>query len=147
MYILIYHYTGARLNEVAMMQKNQVDYKDRTVILRTLKQRRENVFRQIPLPDYILNGLQAVSAQNETLDMWSFSSRTGARYIKSVMDQADIDGIKANARGVRHGFAVHAVSKAPLTQVSKWMGHAALKTTALYLNVTGQEEREWAETM
>ena len=141
----MFHFTGARLNEIALLQKAQIDYKDKTVILRTLKQRKTNVFRQIPLPDNILEGLQELNHQKNTNELWSFSSRSGARYIKSVMIKADIFGIKSNARGIRHGYAVHAVTKAPLTQVQKWMGHAFIQTTGIYLEVSGEEERQWAE--
>lgn len=145
LYCQLFHYTGARLNEISLLQKGQIDYQDQAVILRTLKQRRKNAYRQIPLPEYLLNGLYDLSNQNVISNLWTFSSRTGARCIKAVMDTAEIRGVKSNARGIRHGYAVHAASKAPLTQVQKWLGHAFIQTTAIYLNVSGREEREWAE--
>ena len=145
LFCLMFYYTGARLNEIAQIEKVQIDHSDRKVILRTLKQRKANVFRQMSLPDYVLEGLDMLCAKNKTKMLWSFSSRSGARYIKTVMADAGIEGIKSNARGLRHGYAVHAVTRAPLTQVQKWLGHAYLETTAIYLNVCGREEREWAE--
>ena len=65
--------------------------------------------------------------------------------LKSVMIEADIRGIHACAKGLRHSFAVHCVlCKIPLTTVQKWMGHVYLDTTAVYLNIIGQEERTLA---
>ncbi len=61
------------------------------------------------------------------------------------MHYAKIMGIQACSRGLRHSFAVYAVSRAPLTMVKKWLGHAKLETTEIYLNVIGHEEREIAK--
>ena len=63
------------------------------------------------------------------------------------MLEAKISGAKSSALGLRHGFAVHAVRKVPITQVQKWLGHASLQTTAIYLNVSGTEERELARLL
>jgi integrase/recombinase XerD len=35
----------------------------------------------------------------------------------------------------------------PLNLVQKWLGHARMETTAIYLQATGPEEREMAERM
>ena len=48
----------------------------------------------------------------------------------------------------RHGFTVAALQTGtPLNVVSKWLGHAQLKTTAIYTEVVGAEERSFAEQM
>ena len=62
------------------------------------------------------------------------------------MEEANIIGTRSCARGLRHGFAVNAVKKAPITMVKKWLGHAALETTEIYLNIIGEEEREIAKS-
>ena len=76
--------------------------------------------------------------------LWSFSLRTASRQIKRVMKIANIKGVRGCAKGLRHGFAVNAVTKVPLTLVKKWLGHSSLKTTEIYLNIVGAEEREIA---
>ena len=51
-------------------------------------------------------------------------------------------------KGLRHGFAVEALqSGVPINVVSKWLGHARIETTAIYTEVTGKEERFFAEKM
>ncbi|MEM6772174.1 MAG: site-specific integrase, partial [Bacteroidota bacterium] len=124
-----------------------IDFANQSVTVRTLKRRRADVFRQIPLPDFLLKDLSGhlTSLENGQNQLWSFSSRSASRYVKRVMQEARITGVKASALGLRHGFAVHAVRKVPITQVQKWLGHASLQTTAIYLNVSGIEERELAE--
>ena len=48
---------------------------------------------------------------------------------------------KLAPRGLRHGFGVGALhSGAPLHLIQRWMGHARLSTTAIYMNVSGPEE-------
>ena len=64
------------------------------------------------------------------------------------MAQADIVGLHASPKGLRHGFGVHAVhSGVPLNLVQKWLGHAKLSTTAIYTNAVGPEEFRIAERM
>jgi len=65
------------------------------------------------------------------------------------MKLADIDGPQATAKGLRHGFGVYAIANCeiPLNMVRKWLGHAELKTTAIYENAVGKEEREIAKKM
>ena len=57
------------------------------------------------------------------------------------------NGPHASALGLRHGFAVHAITKVPITLVQRWMGHADASTTAIYLQIRGEEEREWAKKL
>ena len=76
--------------------------------------------------------------------LWEYSLRSAARYIKEVMIEANITGVRACSRGLRHGFAVNAVRIVPITLVQRWLGHSNLETTAIYLNVIGCEEREFA---
>ena len=64
------------------------------------------------------------------------------------MREANIHGACASPKGLRHGFGIHAVSSGvPLTLVAKWMGHSSIKTTAIYTNAVGEEERKLAGRM
>ena len=151
---LLFHYTGARISEIMSLQVRQIDFDDKSIIIRSLKQRRSDIYRIIPLPDHLLHKILSYMDMakqdqarllNNTECLWSFSTRSATRYIKAVMIKAKVRGVRACARGLRHGFAVHAINKVPLTQVQKWMGHADVRTTAIYLDVSGAEERELAQ--
>lgn len=157
MFCQMLYYTGARFSEVLELRVPQIDFVDKTVIFRTLKQRRLDVYRQIPLPDKYMGSLMAyidVTYRKESQEynignqkVWPFASRTASRLVKTVMNEAEIHGVQASAKGLRHGFAVYGVTKVPLSLVQKWMGHSSLETTAIYLQVSGMEERSWAEKM
>lgn len=153
LFCLMLYYTGARISEIVELQVKQLDFMDKTVIIRTLKRRSDNIYRQMPLPKFILSELLAMLDNRQKLDidtngrLWTFQTRTASRYVKDVMNASGIYGIHACAKGLRHGFAVHAVNLVPITKVRDWMGHASLETTAIYLQVSGTEDREWAEKL
>ena len=56
------------------------------------------------------------------------------RQVTAVMSAAGLpDGPHRCPKGLRHGFAIQALSKGvPLNMVSKWMGHAQMETAAIY---------------
>ncbi len=144
------YYTGARIAEIHNLKTDSIDLANGTVVLETLKKRKKGIYREIPLPESLLNDLQGYvgvlgTRGKQGQSLWAFSLRTGSRLIKASMKKAGINGVRSCARGLRHGFAVHAVNKVPLTMVKKWLGHASLTTTAIYLDVFGEEEREIAK--
>ncbi len=148
----VLYYTGARISEIHNLKTSSVDFSNKTVILETLKKRKRGVYREIPLPNYLLESLSLYIGHLTIPDeppqsLWRYSLRSASRYIKDVMLEADITGIRSCARGLRHGFAVHAVNFAPITIVKKWLGHARLETTAIYLDVVGVEERKIAQNV
>ena len=58
------------------------------------------------------------------------------------MKKANVEGVQATPKGLRHGFAIHCLEKqVPLNILSKWMGHSSLEVTAIYANALGEEER------
>lgn len=144
------YFTGGRIAEVYNLTSMSIDFSNQTVVFETLKKRRKGVYREIPIPTALLDDLQIFIQKTGKTDqdcLWSFSLRTASRYVKEVMRKADIVGQQASAKGLRHGFAVHAVSKVPITLVKKWLGHAKLETTEIYLSVIGLEEREMAKRL
>ena len=78
--------------------------------------------------------------------MWS--RMTGWRKIKAVMHKAGIDGTRATPKGLRHAFGIACSQKGiQLNMVQKWLGHADIKTTAIYSDAIGQEERNIAQRL
>jgi len=62
------------------------------------------------------------------------------------MSEANIEGAQATPKGLQYGFGIYAIAdcKIPLNMVQKWLGHAEIKTTAIYANAIGKEERDIA---
>ncbi|WP_211337854.1 tyrosine-type recombinase/integrase [Blastomonas fulva] len=51
-------------------------------------------------------------------------------------------------KGLRHCFGVAAIqSQVPLNMVQRWLGHADMRTTAIYASAVGPEERSIAQRM
>lgn len=147
LFCLLLLWSGVRISEALNLKKEHIDLSEKVVTIKSLKKRGKVSFRQIPLPTELLNELTILLYEaNETI--WTFSRSTAGRFVKQVMDDAKIKGSKACARGLRHSFAVNAIAhNVPLTLIQKWMGHASISTTAIYLNVLGVEERNFAKRM
>jgi len=144
------YFTGARISEVYNLKPLSLDYSNKTIVIETLKKRKKGIFREIPVPSFLLDQLQVFTNDKGISDnscLWLFSLRTASRYVKEAMNKSNITGQQASAKGLRHGFAVHAVSKVPITLVKRWLGHAKLETTEIYLSVIGLEERAMAKRM
>jgi integrase len=65
--------------------------------------------------------------------------------VKVVMKRAAISGSAAMPKGLRHTFGVAAFQAVPPHIVQRWLGHASLRTTGIYGDVSGREEHLFAE--
>ncbi|MBB5986134.1 tyrosine-type recombinase/integrase [Sphingobium lignivorans] len=140
--------TGCRVSEALMVTRRSVDFEAGLVIIESLKKRRTGVFRAVPLPSAFLQKLskwfdtKAIQPQSR---LWPWSRMTAYRRVKTVMDRAGVEGPWATPKGLRHAFGVRAVqSGVPLHIVQRWLGHADMKTTAIYAGAVGPEERDLA---
>ena len=124
----------------------------------SLKKRRRGVFRAVPVPPALLDQLDLVHGLREArrrgeghLDkrLWPWTRTHAWRRVKAVMRAAGVgDGPHATAKGLRHGYGVHAIGcGVPLNLLSRWMGHASLEVTAVYADALGAEERAIAARM
>ncbi len=139
-------YTGCRVSEALNLKRIDVDAAEKTLVIRTLKQRAEEhratTFRVIPIPETLVVQLLALNSEEQNL-LWPIARSTAWRQIKSIMHKADVTGVHASPKGLRHGFAIAAVYKGvPVTLISRFMGHRNLHTTMIYLDFVGAQERE-----
>ena len=147
-------YTGCRISEALELTPERIDWKEHAVMLRTLKKKGKNkdkIFRAVPVPEVFLDELDMIhrikgaKGKAAISPLWGYSRTTAWRRIKAVLDAAHIEGAHANPKGLRHGFGVaHALAKTPLPLLQRWMGHSTAKTTAIYMQATGEEERSLA---
>lgn len=142
--------TGCRISEALALTPGHIDFEARHVTFRSLKKRGRSVFRSVPLPVALLSELDALinSGVVAGARLWPWSRMTGYRRICEVMKVAGISGPHASPKGLRHGFAIRAIQvSVPLNLVQRWLGHADIKTTAIYSSAIGPEEREIASRM
>jgi integrase/recombinase XerD len=150
LFCLTLRWSGARISEVLALTPAAIDIESGVASIQTLKRRKPGIFRQVPLPPRLLSQLDRVfklhDAQRDprlaNKRIWRFSRTTAWRYVKKVMAHGGIIGTPAMPKGLRHGFGVHAFqSKVPPHLVQRWLGHASLRTTAIYCDVIGPDER------
>jgi integrase len=152
LFVLTLAWTGARVSEVLALTRSSFQLEAGLVTLVTLKRRR-NCMREVPLPRHLLQGLDShfgirTAQGNEALAqvrLWPWHRSSAWRTIKGVMADAGVMGRPACPRGLRHGFGVGALQAGvPLNLVQRWLGHAQIRTTALYADAAGPEERALA---
>lgn len=143
-------YTGCRASETLELTSQDVQFEEEVLSIRTLKKRRF-AMREIPIPPILCNLLDQTFRQQgwgDAQPFWSISRKTVWRHITKIMAQADITGVQACPKGLRHGFGIHAIHCGiDLATVQKWMGHSKLSVTAIYTNATPQDERARARVM
>lgn len=153
---LVLAFSGARISEALALTPAAIDIESGLAGIQTLKRRKRGVIRQVPLPPDLLSDLdQHFHIRDAQRDpelanerLWRFSRTTAWRLVKEIMAAANIFGMQASPKGLRHGFGVNAIaSGVPLTLLQKWMGHASLRTTAIYIDVVGPDERAFAARM
>ena len=155
LFCLLIAWSGARISEALALTPSSFDLDRGVVALRTLK-RRKRMIREVVLPPDLLVSLDRAfglgTAQScrgaNSGPLWPWCRQTGWRYIKAVMASAGIVGDCAMPKGLRHGFAVAAFqASVPGHLVQRWLGHASMRTTAIYGDVSGPEEQGFAERM
>lgn len=148
-FCLTLFYTGCRISEALKLTVERVDLSERCLVFETLKRRRSGAFRSVPISDALCALLRPLlNERAPDARIWKFSRTTGYRLIKRLMAKASIDGSMASPKGMRHSMAVSCLEhKIPLTTVRTWLGHSKLETTAIYLAVSGPEERRLARRL
>ena len=154
----IIYWTGCRPSEALALSALNIDLAERVVVIRSLKKRGElkgRHFRPVPVPEEFIarmvrvHDLRAVQAGGDGNDrLWRFSRTTAWKRMKLVMVAAGLTGERACAKGLRHAYGVHAaMTHVPETRIKKWLGHASLATTGIYLDMAAPEDRRMAEKM
>jgi len=155
------HFTGCRPTEALELTSERVLLKDREIVLRTIKKRKYDSngnikkpkYRHIPVPDSVIDELDLIfhlrkRAKNKSDNkkpLWDMSRTTAWRYIKKVMDRANVVGLQATGKGLRHGFGIAMLAgdrPMPLNILRDLMGHTETKTTEIYMQCVGKEKRK-----
>lgn len=158
-------YTGCRISEALELSPRRINLIEESIVLRSLKKRKNRdgqpklSYRSVPVPASLIEQLDLVYGVREIqkrgnateLDtrIWPWTRVWGWKKVKAVMDAAAIvDGPHKTAKGLRHSYGVAAAQAGiQLNMLQKWMGHADMKTTAIYANALGEEERAIAARM
>jgi len=148
-FMLTLFHTGCRISEGLDVLVGRIDLMSSAIVFETLKRRKTGCFRSVPVPESLTDTLRLlVPGKGHDERVWKFSRSTAYRMVRAKMKRARIAGGMACPKGLRHRHGVACVAvKIPLTTIQKWLGHARLETTAIYLDVSGEEERSLAERL
>jgi integrase/recombinase XerD len=156
LFCYVLFWSGSRISETLALTANAIDVDDGVALFETLKRRRQGVIRQVPLPVDLVRQLNRefrLRARQRDVRLasqrlWPWSRTTAWRRVKNLMFLAEVSRTAAMPKGLRHAFGVAAFRRSvPPHLVQRWLGHASLETTAIYADVTGEEEREFAARM
>lgn len=154
-------YTGCRISEALALSAKSIDLNAKVITFLSLKKHKNKktgirpiIHRQVPVPPELLDCLDNIynlrqrKGRQRNEKLWTWERMTAWRKMHELMAAAGITGPQASPKGLRHGFGVAAVSKGiALNMVQKWLGHAAMTTTAIYANAVGEEEQSIAARM
>lgn len=133
--------TGVRVGEALNLKACDLDVSAGEVIVKTLKQRKEINYRRIPLPSSLIREILALKTHPRHR-VWRISRSMVWRIIKRAMAEADIHGIHATCKGLRHSYGTRSVMNGvPVTTLQTLMGHKRIETTMIYLDFMGDELR------
>jgi integrase/recombinase XerD len=139
--------TGARISEVLALAPSRIDVGNSAIIFETLKQRKNAVYRAVPVPRSFMETLEEIHLDTGNHDnLWPWGRTTAWKRVKRVMQNAGISDVLCKPKALRHAFAIEAGQMGvPLNIVQRWLGHARLETTAIYSGALGEEERNLAK--
>jgi integrase/recombinase XerD len=156
LFCLVLAWSGGRISEVLALTPAAFDIDSGVANIETLKRRKRGIVRQVPLPRNVLGELNRffklrLNQRDPDLAadrLWTWSRTTAWRRVKKMMAAAAISGAPAMPRGLRHSFGVNAFqSNVPPHLVQRWLGHASLRSTSIYADVMGPDERAFAARM
>ncbi len=157
----VIHFTGCRPTEATELDYSRIHVDEKEIIFRCLKKlkhdkrgrEKQEQYRSVPVPKELIEhldlvfGIRGVQKRGGNLDkrFWPISRTAAYRIVKNVMNNAGIKGKQATSKGLRHGFGVAMVTAKkplPVHVLSRLMGHSTSKVTEIYLQVTGDEQRQ-----
>jgi integrase/recombinase XerD len=150
LFSLLLAWTGARVSEVLALTPKSFQVDASIVTILTLK-RRKFCPREVPIPPSLMKrieqhfSLRQLPSTSQSARLWGWHRVTAWRVVRRLMALAGVIGSRACPRGLRPAFGIATLqSGVPINLIQRWMGHARLKTTMIYMSVSGPEELSFA---
>jgi len=142
---LVLRFSGARLGEILRINDSQdINWREGEIRIPTLK-RRQKAFRTVFLPQNVLTELSRILAERPELRgrLFSVHERVFRRIFAEQARAAGLPKELSHPHVLRHSRAIEMIrAGVPLTLIQQLLGHAALTTTAVYLQVFQGEARQ-----
>ncbi len=156
-YLIVIAETMARVGEVNRLVWDDVDFRERTVVLYTRKKRGGHLTpRKVPMTDLLYRTLHRRFEQRDQAKPWVFWHRykdkkkgvlvegpylRRKRFLKSLCEKVGVRPIGFHA--LRHsGASILEHANVSISTIQRLLGHENRTTTEIYLHSLGQPERE-----
>jgi len=142
---LFLRFSGARLSEIlSINDARDIDWRNNEIKIRTLKTRRKNAGRIVPLPPAVLQELARYLMEYPEMKekVFKLDPRNFRRTFFELAVKAGIPKEKAHPHILRHSRAMELIKAGiPLTIIQNLLGHVSLNSTAVYLKFSNIEAR------
>lgn len=127
--------TGMRIQELVSLKSDNFRWQERYITVNGKGGKK----RTIPMSDKAYVLFSSYFNLNDTIN---FCKRTAQRIVKRVANRANITR-PVSAHILRHTFAVNCIRKGiPLPVIQKILGHADIKTTMIYENISPEDVKK-----
>lgn len=137
---------GLRVSETISLKYNDFDFKNKLVIVKSLKKRENNVKRKIPLSNRLYQELAKYLSKNNNVNANDFlfpsSANESGHLTRSAVNKF-LDTLKKklnypflNPHCFRHSFGTHHISEGtPIENIKIMLGHKKYDTTLIYSQI------------
>jgi site-specific recombinase XerD len=142
------YWTGCRISEALELTADRVDIPNGEFVIKSLKKKDGKVhYRPIPVPQEFMNELTTVHnlQSHSTARLWTWHRSHAWRLVKKTMQDAGIDISKPHGtcKGMRHAYGLDKIKQGmDINTLCLLMGHADIKTTAIYCTPVGDDLRD-----
>jgi integrase/recombinase XerC len=139
----LYVYSGLRRNELRMLDREDIDFDERTILVRFGKRGKWRQLRLHALAEQALRGyLTARADALEPLFLSRHTERISLRQLNRVLDRytSGLGWERLGLHALRHTFATTLLRKSKsLEIIRRALGHTSIATTSMYLHLTDDE--------
>ncbi|MBB6452764.1 integrase/recombinase XerD [Salirhabdus euzebyi] len=140
--------TGCRIGEIVSLNKNSINWGNRSVIVRGKGDKEREVYFNIRCDIWLKRYIQERTDQDKAIFVTERiphrMSIAQMRYvIKRISNQAGIDKT-IHPHQLRHSYATHLLNNgAPLDVIQSLLGHEKSETTRIYAQLSGKLRHEF----
>jgi len=131
--------TGARLNELLLLKREDIDLEARTIRIRRLKKRKHPEVSELMLPAWILPWLAKYLANRRDY-LFDMTDRRARDIVYKYTEE--ILGRRIRPHAFRHALGIRLLVKVKdLDLVRRQLGHSSYEVVKSYLNYTLRDRR------
>lgn len=136
------YYLGTRIGETLLLEKDDIKFSERTVVIRAETAKRSKS-RRIPIPSNFFKPLQQWCSLLKLNRLFDITTRQRARQI--IIYYSKLAGIKkkVSPHKLRHSYATHVYEKTKdIKLVQELLGHENPSTTMIYTHLDDKSKHE-----